>query len=371
MNVMPLAGQCTLPHEEEVAFLAQHEAMVASLLPVLGPVFGVAIVLFSVWDYLIDPGRAGQTMLLRLLLAGLGATAYFSTPLRWTPTQRCAVVYITHAGAAVAAAAMLEDGLLYGLAGVTACLFTVSVIAIRLRTFLAIVAVPSLVFLVLGAVQLDTFDFLNSAILYLFSLVLAAMLMLVIRVLRQRAFLSEKALLYSARHDSMTGACNKAHLTELAEREVALARRHGRALAVAMLDIDNFKRINDEHGHAVGDDVIRQLVETCRGSLRSFDHVGRIGGEEFVVVMPETQLQDAVACAERMRQNIAQNTSVRTPAGPVRFTASFGVAALCDAHQDWAALLHDADDAMYSAKRAGRNRVVTAPSGAGGRECRP
>jgi diguanylate cyclase (GGDEF)-like protein len=231
------------------------------------------------------------------------------------------------------------------------------VIAIRLPTFMAIVATPSLIFFGLSAVTLTPFGFINSVILYVFSLIMAATLMLVIRVVRQRAYLSEKALLYSSRHDSMTGACNRAFLTELAERELALARRHGRPLAVAMLDIDHFKRINDEYGHATGDEVIRQLASCCIGTLRSIDHFGRIGGEEFVAIMPETGMADAINCAERMRANIEQ-LRVATPQGTLRFTASFGVAMLTEEHPHWSALLNDADAAMYRAKNTGRNRVA-------------
>ncbi|NHZ80740.1 diguanylate cyclase [Massilia sp. CCM 8695] len=274
--------------------------------------------------------------------------------------QRCGFIYITHAGAIILAASMLPNGLLYGLAGVTGCLFTVSLIAIRLSTFAAIVALPSLMFFVMSAATLTAFGFINNVILYIFSLIMAATLMLAIRVFRQRAFLSEKALLYSSRHDSMTGACNKAFLTELAERDIVLARRHGRPLAVAMLDIDHFKRINDEFGHAVGDEVIRQLASTCVGTLRSIDHFGRIGGEEFVAIIPETRMADAIRCAERMRGDIEQ-LAVATPQGTLRFTASFGVAMLTEQHAHWSALLNDADGAMYRAKNTGRNRVAAAP----------
>lgn len=349
----------SLPLEDEAKFSDLHNGAVALMLPVLGPCFGLSILLFAVWDYLIDPVQAVNTFLVRLALVGLGATAYGATPVRWTPPQRCGVVYCTHVGAIIIAASMLPNGLLYGLAGVTACLFIVSVIAVRLPTFAAIVAAPSLLFFVLSAATLTPFGFINSVVLYIFSLLMAATLMLVIRVFRQRAFLSEKALLYSSRHDSMTGACNKAYLTELAEREVALARRHGRPLAVAMLDIDRFKRINDEYGHATGDEVIRQLAATCSGTLRAIDHFGRIGGEEFVAIMPETSMDEAIACAERMRGNIAQ-VRVNTPQGTLRFTASFGVAVLAEQHAHWSALLNDADAAMYRAKNSGRNCVVAA-----------
>lgn len=355
-----ISQQWTLPSEDEAAFSEQHEAVIGPLLPVLGPCFGMSVLLFTAWDYLIDSSQAANTFLMRLALVGLGASAYFATSLRWTPMQRCGFVYATHVGAIIVAASMLENGLLYGLAGVTACLFTVSVIAIRLRTFVSIVAVPTLMFFALSAARLTTFGFMNSVALYIFSLIVATSLMLVNRVFRQRAFLSEKTLLYISRHDSMTGACNKAHLTELAEREVALARRHGRPLAVAMLDIDNFKRINDQYGHAIGDEVIRQLVNTCKSTLRSIDHFGRIGGEEFIAVMPETSMPEALACAERMRRNIEQDTHVATFQGLLSFTASFGFAILSDKHVDWNALLHDADTAMYCAKNMGRNRVAQA-----------
>jgi diguanylate cyclase (GGDEF)-like protein len=349
----------SLPLEDDATFSAQHNAAVALMLPVLGPCFGLSILLFTVWDYLIDPSQVGDTFLVRLALVGLGACAYVATSMRWTPVQRCGLVYSTHVGAIIVAASMLQDGLLYGVAGVTACLFTVSVIAIRLSTFLAIIAAPSLLFVALSGAKLSTFGFINSVALYIFSVVMAAILMLVIRVFRQRAFLSEKALLYSTRHDAMTGACNKAYLTELAEREVALARRHRRPLTVAMLDIDHFKRINDEHGHAIGDEVIRQTASSCMASLRSIDYFGRIGGEEFVAIMPETSMHDAMICAERMRANI-EHLQVATPQGTIRFTASFGVAVLTDQHAHWNALLGDADAAMYRAKNAGRNRIAMA-----------
>ncbi len=351
--------QWSLPREDEASFNAQHNAMIAPMLPVLGPFFGLSILLFTAWDYLIDPSQAGNTFLTRLLLVCIGASAYFATGLRWSPVQRCAMIYATHAGAITVTAAMLENGLLYGLAGITACLFMVSAIAIRLRTFFLIIGAPTILFFVLSAIKMPMLGFINGAILYGFSVVMAAILMFAIRVFRQRAFLSEKKLLYSSRHDSMTGAANQAYLTELAEREMAVAKRHARPLAVAMLDIDHFKRVNDVYGHAVGDEVIRQLVNTCKRSMRSIDHFGRMGGEEFVCVMPETSVQDALTCAERMRRNI-EHIEVDTPQGVLRFSASFGVALLTARHAHWSDLLSDADTAMYRAKNTGRNRVALA-----------
>ncbi|HZV66850.1 MAG TPA: GGDEF domain-containing protein [Telluria sp.] len=105
--------------------------------------------------------------------------------------------------------------------------------------------------------------------------------------------------MHDARHDGLTGACSRGYLTELVERELGLARRYGRPLSVAMLDIDYFKRINDTYGHACGDRALQRLVEACVGTLRAIDHFGRVGGEEFVCVLPETGAADALVWAER------------------------------------------------------------------------
>jgi len=136
----------------------------------------------------------------------------------------------------------LKDGFFYGLAGIASCVFTVSVVTLHVRTFLLILSVPSLLLIALSAASMPLFGFINNLILYLFSVSLACIIMLMIRSFRQKAFLLEKELLHIARHDSLTGACSRGYLIELAEREVALAKRHGRALAVAMLDIDHFKQ---------------------------------------------------------------------------------------------------------------------------------
>jgi len=348
-----------LPEPAERELILQHEADVERLLPLLGPLFGLAVVLFSVWDYMIDPAHAPAALLARAALVLLGAPAYFSTKLPWTATQRCGYIYCTHASAAVVAEYLLQDGFLYGLAGTTACVFAASVTTLRLKTLLAILSIPSLLFVVLSAVAAPFLVFVNGLMLYLFSVGLACIVMLVMRLFRQRAFLSERELLHISRHDALTGAFNLRYLTELAEREMALARRHERMLAVAMIDIDHFKRVNDTYGHDIGDKVIKILVDTCHNNLRATDHFGRTGGEEFVWIMPETNEADALACAERLRRSV-EALVVNAPEGKFGFTISIGVAVLSGTHTDWHALLKDADIALYCAKRDGRNRVVPA-----------
>ena len=166
----------------------------------------------------------------------------------------------------------------------------------------------------------------------------------------------EDELRQLANTDALTGAANRRHFLEICDKELQRARRYGRPMALLMMDIDHFKRINDSHGHAFGDEVLKRLVETCQADLRGHDVLGRLGGEEFAVVMPECTLEAAESVAERLRRTLAA-VAVPTAGGSVDFTVSIGVV-------DWApersleATLERADKAMYAAKSAGRNRVV-------------
>lgn len=348
-----------LPESAERELNAQHQQEIGQLLPLLGPAFGLVVILFNVWDHLIDPERAWSALLVRIALVLTGAIAYWPTRLSWSPITRCGFIYWTHVCAIIVSEFLLQNGFLYGLSGITACVFTVSVITFRIRTFLLILSVPTLLFAVLSALSVPRLVVINGLMMYGFALGLACIVMLVIRSFRQKAYLFEKELLHLSRHDSLTGVYNRRFLTELAEREVALAQRHGRALVVATLDIDHFKRINDTYGHNTGDQVIRALANTCQATLRNIDHFGRIGGEEFACILPETAEADALLCMERLRQSIAA-LPIETAQGTVKFTVSIGVAMLDSHHSDWPALLKDADAAMYCAKNAGRNRVVLA-----------
>ena len=359
MFLLELFKRNFLPEPDDTELTAQHDAEIRQLLPVLGPLFGLSVILFSVWDYLIDPVHAPTTLVVRVVFILLGSVAYLSTPLRWTLLQRCGYIYCTHAGAIIICEFLLKDGFLYGLAGISACVFTVSVVTLRVKTFLLILCAPSLLFVVLSASSMPLLGLVNNLMLYFFSVSLACIIMLVLRSFRRKAFKFKKELLHTSRHDSLTGACNRRYITELAEREIALAIRHGRTLAVAMLDIDYFKRINDTYGHATGDHVLKQFVKTCTGNLRAIDHFGRIGGEEFVCVLPEADTAEAMICAERLRASI-EALRMETPQSLLQFTVSIGVATLDAGHTDWNSLLKRADDAMYCAKHEGRNRTVLA-----------
>jgi diguanylate cyclase (GGDEF)-like protein/PAS domain S-box-containing protein len=162
-------------------------------------------------------------------------------------------------------------------------------------------------------------------------------------------------LLERATHDSLTGVFNRRHVEDVLGKEVERAERHARPLAVAILDADHFKRINDTHGHQTGDEVLRAISERCRNTLRTNDVLGRYGGEEFVIVFPETRLEEAGAVAERLRAAVAERP-IEVGADALGVTVSIGLAAHAPG-QGMEKLLQRADAALYTAKQDGRNLV--------------
>lgn len=159
--------------------------------------------------------------------------------------------------------------------------------------------------------------------------------------------------------DSLTGLYNRRYLTSHLESMVERARSSAKPLSVLMIDIDHFKVVNDTHGHAAGDDVLRAIAVEIGRSVREFDLTARIGGEEFVVVMPDTTGAAAMAVAERLCVTIAGNqVQAASLKQPLSVTASIGIATLLGPGESATNLVNRADEAMYRAKKAGRNRVV-------------
>jgi len=166
-------------------------------------------------------------------------------------------------------------------------------------------------------------------------------------------------LLDQSSRDPLTGLGNRRTTIEDLQARFGLGRRHKRALTVIMCDLDHFKAINDTLGHGAGDLVLKGVGERIRQNLRTTDIAGRIGGEEFLLILPETDLEGATFLAERLRAAIAE-PPFHLPSGPLAVTASLGVAELMVRDRDGGALLARADTALYDAKRGGRNRVVAA-----------
>jgi diguanylate cyclase (GGDEF)-like protein len=177
---------------------------------------------------------------------------------------------------------------------------------------------------------------------------------------RQEALQDELERL--ARTDPLTGLFNRRHMEELGDREIERCQRSRAPLAVMLADVDHFKRINDRYGHSVGDEVLVEMAARLRRNVRGVDLVARWGGEEFCVVLVETDGEGARLAAERVRRAIAQRP-FETSAGPIKVTLSLGVVALDDGPASLAGLLRQADAALYTAKDRGRDQYYLAPTG--------
>jgi diguanylate cyclase (GGDEF)-like protein len=159
--------------------------------------------------------------------------------------------------------------------------------------------------------------------------------------------------------DGLTELFNRRHFLKLADEAWERLERYSSPLSLLMIDIDNFKSINDRYGHDVGDLVIARVADVCREGKRAPDVAARLGGEEFALLLPETDLQDASLAAERLRKMVAEHPII-TASGTVSATVSIGIAQASSDTPTIAELLKQADRALYQAKRSGRNRVMTA-----------
>jgi diguanylate cyclase (GGDEF)-like protein len=157
--------------------------------------------------------------------------------------------------------------------------------------------------------------------------------------------------------DPLTAVSNRATVLGYLEKHFDLARRHRRPLSVVLCDLDHFKDVNDRHGHAAGDLVLQRFGTILMARLRGSDQGGRIGGEEFLVVLPETQKHEALNVAEDVRKAMESETVLTSDGQALKVTCSLGVAQIQDGDGNGGALLARADVALYRAKGLGRNRV--------------
>jgi diguanylate cyclase (GGDEF)-like protein len=185
----------------------------------------------------------------------------------------------------------------------------------------------------------------------LLLVVLASILVWAYRIKR-----SQLRFMRLARRDGLTGIFNRQHFVNEAERELRYCRKSARDACLVLIDLDHFKQVNDTHGHAVGDRVLKRAVDACQAHLRSTDVFGRLGGEEFGLLLPECTLDNVLARVEQMRAAIADVSGAKDALG-IPISASFGVAAAVDAGYELRQLMNDADCALYQAKHEGRNRI--------------
>jgi diguanylate cyclase (GGDEF)-like protein len=162
-----------------------------------------------------------------------------------------------------------------------------------------------------------------------------------------------------ARQDKLTGLYNRRAMEDRLQQEWVRSQRYGKSFVVICIDIDHFKQINDQHGHAKGDTALQMVANVLVATARDTDHVSRIGGEEFLILMPEARASlEGVALAERLRKAVADLHLLGADNTPVPLRASFGVAQSSSNDMDQERVLHRADQALYDAKKAGRNQVV-------------
>ncbi|MDD1778552.1 MAG: sensor domain-containing diguanylate cyclase [Candidatus Helarchaeota archaeon] len=187
------------------------------------------------------------------------------------------------------------------------------------------------------------------------------LILLAIEDITERKELEEK-LKTLASHDELTGCINFRSLMELLENEIARSKRYQKEFIIIMIDIDHFKRINDEYGHLAGNDALAAFANVVKNSVRSIDTVGRYGGEEFIIVLPETNLQHALVALERMRNNI-EKTKITSPhlekEKELALKFSAGIAVFPNNAKDLKELIWVADSALRQAKQEGGNRTAT------------
>lgn len=156
--------------------------------------------------------------------------------------------------------------------------------------------------------------------------------------------------------DGLTGLLNRGTWENHIDAEFERHRRYGHESALVMFDIDHFKPVNDTYGHLAGDEVIKHTAQIIRDNLRSSDRAGRYGGEEFGIILPETNAEGARVICERIRETI-ENATVQTDAAPIQYTISMGIAPLTNLPDNYMQWLQQADQALYAAKTGGRNQV--------------
>jgi diguanylate cyclase (GGDEF)-like protein len=190
-------------------------------------------------------------------------------------------------------------------------------------------------------------------------LVLAAISAVALRrsYARERTYRAE--LRKRAETDELTGVANRRELLGYLDRRIAEARRTSTPLSFALFDIDNFKRVNDSYGHGVGDEAIRYVVRTAQKVVRINDRIGRLGGEEFGIVLPKSSQENSVQVCERMRERLRSQGFPLASGQKLQLTISSGIACLTD-EDDAASLIERADKALYEAKRGGRDQVKLA-----------
>lgn len=327
--------------------------------------FSLLILGFNIWDRFIDAAHADTALLWRIATAAaillVQGIWVLSRRKSYALYRRLVLIHtVTVPLGMTMAVAVLDQGLLYGLSNfIFLYIWIPSVLPSRRDALTGGVLAGLTILGVVLARGASGLEVGNIVTLVGLGTVLAMMTATKFEAALRRAWGQEQIAAREARTDMLTGMVNRRRFEEAAAAEWRRCLRYGREATLIVFDLDRFKQINDEHGHATGDIVLRQVAAACRAEIRDMDMVARIGGEEFAVLLPETSLITGGRLAERLRLRIMA-LSINTRRGLVQPTASFGVAPLLAGATDWQSALDLADAALYRAKEQGRNRVEMA-----------
>ncbi len=222
-------------------------------------------------------------------------------------------------------------------------------------------AIVNLVRIVFTFGQQPLGDFMQASLVHGFTLLAFEVLVLytAFSVVWIASSILEKELFEQTREDPLTGIYNRRALEDIAHIELSRSRRTKHTLSIVICDIDFFKRCNDTHGHQAGDIVLQEFAHLLRHHIREHDVLARFGGEEFLILLPETELEDAVQLADKLRQQVKELKIAVDRRVIISVTASFGVTASTANNFDWHTLLKTSDTALYQAKSEGRDRVCS------------
>ena len=315
------------------------------------------------WDYSLDPAGAMQTVELRAggaLFICMAAAGSFNARFSW-------LGFLCYLAAIVAAEAlffkilsMLESGLMVGTGSILYFYLIVPLTGLSLSKPLNILSI-----LLIGAVPLGLYlggvnQALDPALVCLFTVpatIISLVSVVLFDSLHRKAFDYRKEAEWQAHRDPLTGLYNRRYFFDRATSIITTVKEEGRRLSLAVIDIDHFKRINDRFGHVAGDRVLKQVAMKMQDHLRGQDILSRIGGEEFAMLVPDTDLSGASAIADRVRRVIADSPLVIDGAA-IPVTVSIGFASLSNASESIDTLYEQADIALYRAKSAGRNTSI-------------
>lgn len=312
---------------------------------------------FAFWDRLIDPLQAAETLGWRT--AGSAWLALLGWRLKaaekcWQHDFRVWTLATLYAAFLCLVFSRLQDGLLLGLPSFCLLLIVASLLLVRSHLVPTLSSILLVSWVVSWAAGLPSRTVLSHQVMMLTALSLVWLLAFLSEVAAQKQFALRQEMTRLASLDPLTGCLNRRAGSALLEKESQRSRRYSRPLSQILLDIDHFKLINDRYGHARGDQVLRHLAQLCRDQLRASDGLIRWGGEEFLVILPETSLPEAGQLAERLRSAVAEHP-LGAPGGlQMAVTVSLGYAE-AGPEESWEATLARADEALYQAKEAGRN----------------